>query len=264
MNLDELVEIEDKEVTVYPNEKQKPPVGKGLNKKAIITFDNIWIGGGSEDAEMPQEKLEGFIEILRARVDAMDNAEFVEYDAHTGKLLFMVHHFSKYKLVLPSPYVTGRWKRALRDENGNYGSAKKKQASILTTYGSQYDDITKRSNDSSKENSAPYFTVNESKFLEEDRNESLESGVRWDSDDGTGDVTRYFMDMPEECSDGEWTKKCGKILMPVESKAIESICGAAGKPITGSIGSGGKNDFVCTTLNSGEYLQHLLTPVDRK
>ena len=55
LNLDEIVFIRNKEVIVYPDERGKPEVGKGLNKKADITLDKVWpviksrgAGGGSD------------------------------------------------------------------------------------------------------------------------------------------------------------------------------------------------------------------------
>jgi nuclear pore complex protein Nup98-Nup96 len=41
LDLTELVKIEPREVIVYPDESQKPSLGQGLNKPAIITLEGV-------------------------------------------------------------------------------------------------------------------------------------------------------------------------------------------------------------------------------
>jgi nuclear pore complex protein Nup98-Nup96 len=102
LNLDALITISENEVVVYPDERKKPPVGKGLNKKAIITFENVR-PQSTDDRPLSRDEIveSGFEEMLRARIaSTMEDAEFLAYKADTGQVSFIVKHFSKYKLFL--------------------------------------------------------------------------------------------------------------------------------------------------------------------
>jgi hypothetical protein len=42
LDLDELVHFRHKEVTVYPDETKKPPIGQELNRRAEVTLERVW------------------------------------------------------------------------------------------------------------------------------------------------------------------------------------------------------------------------------
>lgn len=100
LNLDEIVHFRHKEVTIYPDDENKPPVGEGLNRKAQITLDQVWphdktIHEPIKDRERLDEM--NYETKLRATCDKHDT-RFVDYRPETGSWVFKVDHFSKYGL----------------------------------------------------------------------------------------------------------------------------------------------------------------------
>uniref|UniRef100_A0A182VQ92 Nuclear pore complex protein Nup98-Nup96 n=1 Tax=Anopheles minimus TaxID=112268 RepID=A0A182VQ92_9DIPT len=99
-NLDEIVHFRHKEVIIYPDDENKPPVGSGLNRKAQITLDQVWPHDKTlhEPIKDPQRlALLDFEGKLRRVCDTHDT-RFLEYRPDTGSWVFKVEHFSKYGL----------------------------------------------------------------------------------------------------------------------------------------------------------------------
>jgi hypothetical protein len=92
LNLDDIVEIEPKMVAVYDDDDRKPPVGRGLNKPAIVTLCDIF---PSENASA--DKKLRFEERLRKDCQKR-GAEFLDYSPATGEWTFRTLHFSRYGL----------------------------------------------------------------------------------------------------------------------------------------------------------------------
>lgn len=100
LNLDELVHFRHKEVIIYPDDENKPPIGEGLNRKAQITLDQVWPHDKTmHEPIKDRERLDemNYESKLRAVCDKHDT-RFVEYRPETGSWVFKVDHFSKYGL----------------------------------------------------------------------------------------------------------------------------------------------------------------------
>ncbi|RXG73506.1 Nuclear pore complex protein Nup98-Nup96 [Armadillidium vulgare] len=98
LDLDSIVFIVRKEVEVYPEGVNKPPVGEELNKPAFITLDCVWpVDKTTHEVIKSQERLEamGWSQYLEKQCMKM-GASFVEYRPETGSWVFK--HFSKYGL----------------------------------------------------------------------------------------------------------------------------------------------------------------------
>jgi len=95
VDFDELVTIDQFAATVYPEHIErlnlKPEIGKGLNKPAIISLNNI-IAPSSE------AKKRRFVDKLKAKTACMDDAVFLNFDEAKGILTFRVAHFTRYDL----------------------------------------------------------------------------------------------------------------------------------------------------------------------
>ncbi|KAK6250875.1 hypothetical protein SCA6_004880 [Theobroma cacao] len=98
LDLESLVQFNNREVIVYMDDSKKPPVGQGLNKPAEVTLLNIKCFDkktGRQYTEGP--KVEKYKEMLKRKAEDQ-GAEFLSYDPIKGEWKFRVNHFSAYKL----------------------------------------------------------------------------------------------------------------------------------------------------------------------
>ncbi|KAF4148651.1 Nuclear protein 96 [Phytophthora infestans] len=89
LDLDELVYFEKKEVIVYRDDEKKHPLGKGLNKPAIVELLGIF---------PPQRKStspDKYKERVKQRTQDI-GATFLDYSIEKGIWRFRVEHFSRY------------------------------------------------------------------------------------------------------------------------------------------------------------------------
>nr|CAB3451274.1 unnamed protein product [Digitaria exilis] len=98
LDLESTVEFNNREVIVYKDDSNKPPVGEGLNKAAEVTLLNIKCVNkktGEQYHEGP--RVEKYREMLMKKAEEQ-GAEFVSFDAGRGEWKFRVKHFSAYGL----------------------------------------------------------------------------------------------------------------------------------------------------------------------
>ncbi|XP_029303435.1 nuclear pore complex protein Nup98-Nup96 isoform X3 [Cottoperca gobio] len=100
LNLDEIVHFRRKEVIVYPDDKNKPAEGGGLNRRAEVTLDGVWPNDKTACMQIrsPERLTEMNYEGRLEKASRRQGARFLEYRAETGSWVFEVAHFSKYGL----------------------------------------------------------------------------------------------------------------------------------------------------------------------
>jgi nuclear pore complex protein Nup98-Nup96 len=99
INLDDIISLATGSVEVYPESSDKPPVGEGLNKPAVITLLKIFkIDEATKKPTKDPEKIEKFVRKIKKN-SGEQGAQFISYDVETGIWKFSVEHFSKYGLL---------------------------------------------------------------------------------------------------------------------------------------------------------------------
>ncbi|CAH8326887.1 unnamed protein product [Eruca vesicaria subsp. sativa] len=98
LDLESLVQFNNREVIVYLDESKKPAVGEGLNKPAEVTLLNIKCIDKKTGKQFTEgERVEKYKMMLKRKAEAQ-GAEFVSFDPVKGEWKFRVDHFSSYKL----------------------------------------------------------------------------------------------------------------------------------------------------------------------
>ncbi|KAI0836326.1 nuclear protein 96-domain-containing protein [Hypoxylon sp. FL0890] len=87
----QIVILEPRSATVYPNPAKKPPVGKGLNVPALINLENSWPRSSKKGKPISINK---HIE----RLKRVEDTKFENYNPETGEWTFSVEHFTTYGL----------------------------------------------------------------------------------------------------------------------------------------------------------------------
>ncbi|CAN6268323.1 unnamed protein product [Urochloa humidicola] len=98
LDLESIVEFNDREVIVYKDDSKKPPVGEGLNKAAEVTLLNIKCVNKKTGEQYHQgPRVKRYREMLMKKAEEQ-GAEFVSFDPAKGEWKFRVKHFSAYGL----------------------------------------------------------------------------------------------------------------------------------------------------------------------
>ncbi|CAF3327867.1 unnamed protein product [Rotaria socialis] len=98
LDLNQLIEIGRRQVTVYPDDKNKPAVGEELNCQAIISLLGVYpidrsISNSGEEVTDPDRLIEmNYGHYLRGMTKKF-NGKFVDFDVYTGTWTFKVDHF---------------------------------------------------------------------------------------------------------------------------------------------------------------------------
>ncbi|CEF64036.1 Peptidase S59, nucleoporin domain and Gamma-secretase subunit Aph-1 family and Nuclear protein 96 domain and Nucleoporin FG repeat-containing protein [Strongyloides ratti] len=96
--IDDVVVFKRREVTVYPDDENKPPLGEGLNRPAEISLECVWpVDPDTKEYIQDVERLEelNFRDRLE-RISLKNDSIFLDYKPSTGTWTFKVKHFSKY------------------------------------------------------------------------------------------------------------------------------------------------------------------------
>ncbi|KAK6923620.1 Nuclear pore complex protein Nup98-Nup96-like, autopeptidase S59 domain [Dillenia turbinata] len=96
LDLESLIQFDNREVIVYMDDSKKPPIGQGLNKPAEITLLNIKCFDKKTGKQYTEGlRIDKYKEMLKKKAENQ-GAEFVSYDPIDGEWKFRVNHFSTY------------------------------------------------------------------------------------------------------------------------------------------------------------------------
>jgi nuclear pore complex protein Nup98-Nup96 len=86
------VHFRHKEVTLYPDDEKKPPVGSALNRRAQVTLDKVWpVDKTTHNPITDPERLRQMdYEGKLRQVCAKQQTRFLEYRPETGSWVFKV------------------------------------------------------------------------------------------------------------------------------------------------------------------------------
>ena len=87
-----LVFFRRKEITIYPNDDEKPAEGEGLNRRAQVTLDMVWPKAKDTHAAIkdPQRIADMNYTDKIERASAKIGAKFLDYRPETGSWVFEV------------------------------------------------------------------------------------------------------------------------------------------------------------------------------
>ncbi|KAL4353472.1 hypothetical protein GQ457_06G038330 [Hibiscus cannabinus] len=98
LDVESLVQFNNREVIVYLDDSKKPPVGQGLNKPAEVKLLNIKCFDKKTSKQYTEgPRVEKYRNMLKRKAEEQ-GAEFLSYDPIKGEWRFKVNHFSSYKL----------------------------------------------------------------------------------------------------------------------------------------------------------------------
>lgn len=93
LDIDRTVELRFREIRVYPNEDDVPPVGTGLNKPATVKLHGIWKKNRRTGVAMKDEKaVASMVQKLESHCKK-EGLEFISYEVETGTWTFAAKSF---------------------------------------------------------------------------------------------------------------------------------------------------------------------------
>lgn len=90
-----IVLIELRSITVYPDQSKKPPQGQGLNVPSTLYLENSWPRGRDRKTPLHEKSGPRFQKHVD-RLRKVGGTEFVRYEKDTGIWVFKVPHFTTY------------------------------------------------------------------------------------------------------------------------------------------------------------------------
>jgi len=93
-----IIIIQSKSCTVYPDDRIKPEMGQGLNQPAIIELYSCWAKDKSTGKPILDPTLPSYKRHI-SYLKRVKDTEFIDYEAIQGKWTFKVEHFTRYGLL---------------------------------------------------------------------------------------------------------------------------------------------------------------------